>query len=291
MVKARVLGSALLVVTMMLATPERALPAAPAHVVVIVMENHEYSHIIGNPNAPYINSLASTFALATEYHAVSHPSLPNYLALTGGSTFGITEDCLRCHVAGDYLGDQMIAGSVPWTAYIENVYPDSTPPCRFREGKSHYDKAHNPWSYYDDLQNDPAQCVLVQPYETSFDPANMPEFAWITPNSIHDMHDGTVAEGDAWLAANVPPIIANMSGSDVLFLVWDEGTTDKGGGGHVVAIAAGPGAKMGFQDPTAYNHYGLLLTIEELLGLPCLRHACAAQAMTNMLSGTPPPSL
>jgi hypothetical protein len=288
LLKARALGSALLVV-LALPTPGRPAPAAPAHVVVIVMENREYSQIIGNPNAPYINTLAATYALATDYRAVSHPSLPNYLALTGGSTFGITEDCLRCDVAGDYLGDQMIATGTPWMAYIESVYPDSTPPCKFREGKANYDKSHNPWSYYDDLQNDAAQCVLVQPYEKSFDPANMPEFAWITPNTVHDMHDGSVARGDAWLAANVPPIIADMSGSDVLFLVWDEGSTDKGGGGHVVAIAAGPGAKMGFQDPTAYNHYGLLLTIEDLLGLPCLRKACEAQAMTNMLTGMLPP--
>jgi phosphatidylinositol-3-phosphatase len=100
-----------------------ARPAAgqPPHIAVIVMENHEYGDIVGSSSAPYINSLARRYALATGANAITHPSLPNYLALTGGSTFGIDSDCTECKVIATSIVDQLEHARLSWRAYMEDL--------------------------------------------------------------------------------------------------------------------------------------------------------------------------
>jgi len=84
------------------------------HVVLIVLENHSFETVIGNSEAPYLNSLANWWSLATGYSGVSHPSLPNYLAMIGGSTFGVTSDCTDCFVNAPSLPDRLdAAGKIP----------------------------------------------------------------------------------------------------------------------------------------------------------------------------------
>src|SRR5256884_9210037 len=104
--------------------PAAAAGTVPAfnHIFTIVMENHSYGQIIGSGSAPYINSLAAKYGLATNYFAVAHPSLPNYLALTGGSTFGITSDCTTCFVSAPNIAkDRVDASGRSWKAYMESM--------------------------------------------------------------------------------------------------------------------------------------------------------------------------
>src|SRR5438046_4949969 len=131
-------------------------PAVPSfsHVFVIVMENHEYGSIIGSSAAPYINSLASTYALATNYYGASHPSLPNYLALTAGSTFGIASDCTTCFVGATNIADQVEASGRSWKAYMESM------PSTCYAGDAYpYMQKHNPFIYYNAIRPNAARCA------------------------------------------------------------------------------------------------------------------------------------
>jgi hypothetical protein len=252
-------------------TPSPATAVPPGHVVVVIMENKDYSFVIGNPDAPYINALAGRYALATNDHANEHPSLPNYLDLTAGSDMGIHDDGESYVLSGPQLLSQLSSAGYSWAAYMESMPADATAPCSL-PSFGLYRKKHNPFSYWTWLQGNSGRCRRVKPF-SSLDPSAMERFVWITPNMCHSTHDCSLAIGDAWLRANLPPILQRMSGSDVLFLTWDEGTTAEGGG-HIVTIVAGPGAKRGFTDGTAYSHYSLLLTVEDLFGVACLRHTC-----------------
>jgi hypothetical protein len=247
------------------------------------MENKEYSSVIGNPDAPYINTLAGSYALATNDHANEHPSLPNYLELIAGSDMGIHDDGENHVLSGPQLVSQLSGAGYSWGAYMEGMPANDTPHCSF-PSSGLYRKKHNPFAYWQWLQGGGDRCRSVKPF-TSYEPSAMERFVWITPDMCHSMHDCSLRTGDGWLQANVPRILNQMSGSDVLFLTWDEGTTAEGGGGHIVTIAAGPGAKRGYTDGRAYSHYSLLLTIESLFGVACLRHACdpGVQPMMAML--------
>jgi phosphatidylinositol-3-phosphatase len=264
--------------------PSKSVSTAPAvaplsfsHVVVVVMENKEYGQVIGNPQAPYINALAARYGLATNYHAMAHPSLPNYLALIGGSTFGITSDCTDCAIDGTNLVDQLETAGISWKAYMEGL----PSPCFLGPSAGDYAKKHDPFLYFTDVANDPARCSKVVPLtELSSDISGgtLPRFAWITPNLCHDMHDCGVSVGDRFLSQLLPPILSALGPDGLLFLTWDEGTSDLGapsvkGGGHVATIVAGPHVQPGRQLAAEFGHYSILATIEGIWGLPLLRQA------------------
>lgn len=248
----------------------------PAHVAVLVMENQEFSEVIGNRAAPYINSLARRYALAANLYAVTHPSLPNYLALTGGSTFGIDRDCTDCAVRAPGLPDQLTQRRIPWKAYMEGL-PAS---CFTGASSGEYAKKHNPFAYYTTVSGT-RQCRNTVPLaQLAVDESGhrLPRFSWITPNLCHDMHDCDVSTGDRFLARLVPPLLAAMGRRGLLFLVWDEGSSDNGccrlaSGGHVVGIVAGGAAARRARLIKPVDHYSVLQTIEDLLGLPRLRGA------------------
>ena len=258
-------------------SPKARLAAgAPAHIAVIVMENEEYGDVIGSPSTPFINRLARTYGLATRAFAITHPSLPNYLALTGGSTFGIDSDCTDCSVPGAGLAGQLQARGIGWKAYME----DLPHPCFTGAGAGEYAKKHDPFVYYRHLR----ACGRVVPLTQlqADESANaLPTFTWITPNLCHDMHDCSPATGDRFLAALVPPLLRSLGRDGLLFLTWDEGSSDDGccrlaSGGHIATIVAGPGARRGARLHTPIDHYSLLQTVEDLLGLPRLGGAGCA---------------
>jgi phosphatidylinositol-3-phosphatase len=264
----------------------------PAHVAVIVMENEEFSDIIGASATPYINHLASRYALARSMFAISHPSLPNYLALTGGATFGITSDCTDCSVAVPGLAGQLLAAHVSWKAYME----DLPRPCFAGDGAAQYAKKHDPFVYYRPIVSHPASCAHVVPLTqlgTDERAHTLPRFTWITPNLCHDMHDCSPATGDRFLSHLVPPLLASLGRRGLLFLTWDEGTSNEGccrlaSGGHVVAIVAGPGARSGARLRTPSDHYSTLQAVEDLLGLARLRGAacpCTPSLQPLLLGG------
>jgi hypothetical protein len=256
-----------------------ARPAAgpPGHIAVIVMENHEYGDIVGSRSAPYINSLARRYALARGMYAITHPSLPNYLALTGGSTFGISSDCTDCSVRATSLVDQLAAAHLSWRAYLEGL-PHA---CFTGPSAGDYAKKHDPFAYYIRVTSDPARCANIVPLSrlaADERAGTLPRFMWISPNLCHDMHDCSVSTGDRFLAGLVPALLRALGPRGLLFLTWDEGSSDDGccrlaSGGHIVTIVAGGGARPRARLSTPTDHYSVLQTIEDLLGLRRLRGA------------------
>jgi hypothetical protein len=259
------------------ASGARARVARPSHVAVILMENHDYGDIIGSPTTPYINALAKRYALATQMHAITHPSLPNYLALTGGSTFGISSDCTDCTVRATSLVDQLEHAGISWKAYME----DLPSPCFTGAAAGEYAKKHDPFAYYTRIVDDPARCKHIVPLgQLNQDEraGALPAFIWITPNLCHDMHDCAPATGARFLSTLIPHLLRALGSSGVLFLTWDEGVTDSGccrlaSGGHIATIVAGAMARPGGRMRTPADHYSVLATIEDLFGLPRLRGA------------------
>jgi hypothetical protein len=246
-----------------------------SHVFIIVMENKEASQVVGNSSAPYLNSLAAQYARAANYYGVTHPSLPNYLALTGGSTFGIDSDCTDCFVDADNIASQLEAAGRSWKAYMESM-----PSACFLGSAAPYAQKHNPFIYYDDVRTDPARCNKIVPFDqlaADLQADQVPDYVWISPNLCNDMHDCSVGTGDQWLQAWVPRILASPAWKDkgVLFITFDEGDSDRGccagvAGGQVDTLVISPLAQPGFTSDVAYSHYSLLHTIEAAWGLPLL---------------------
>ena len=256
-----------------------------SHVFLIVMENEESTGIMGNNAAAYINTLATGHGLATQYFAVSHPSLPNYLALTAGSTFGIASDCTGCYVDATNIADQVESSGRSWKGYLESM-PSS---CYVGDAYPYMQK-HNPFIYYNDVRTNPARCAEhVVPFtQLSTDLVNgtVPNLAWITPNMCNDMHDCSIATGDAWLANVVPGILASSAfqNGGVLFITWDEGESSAGccgnaAGGQVATLVIAPNGVAGLRSTIAETHYSLLRTIEDAWGLSALGQAASAVAM------------
>lgn len=246
-----------------------ALPAASApppvprlaHVVVVVFENHEANAVLGSGDAPTFDRLAARYGTLTQYYAVTHPSLPNYLALVSGSTQGITDDCTSCVAPGTSIGTSLDKAHLTWGGYAEG-YPSSPL----------FAKKHMPFLYF------PSDASHVHPM-TAFRPKSPPAFAFIAPNLCNDAHDCSVQTADRWLARFVPPLLKLPR--TVVFVVFDEGTTDVRGGGHVAALALGAAIRRGVTSAQPASHYVLLRTVEDALGLPRL----GASAHVRPLAG------
>jgi hypothetical protein len=251
------------------------------HVIVVVFENQEVNDVLGASDAPTFNRLASRYATISNYTAVAHPSLPNYLALVSGSTQGIDSDCTDCVVNGRSLADTLAASRRTWKTYAEGL-----PRVGFTGASSgRYAKKHNPFVYF--RRNlTPARLQRVVPL-TRFLPdvrgRRLPAFSLIVPDLCHDMHDCGVSTGDTWLASFVKPILrGSILKNSVVFVVFDEGTSDVGGGGRVAALVLGPLVRPHAVSSAATNHYGLLRTIEAGLGLPLLGRSAGARPIVGI---------
>jgi hypothetical protein len=257
------------------------------------MENADFAEVIGSSQAPYANALARTYGLATRSYAIAHPSLPNYLALTSGSTHGVSSDCTECHVAAANIVDQLEAAHISWGAYLEDV----PAPCFRGAGAGGYAKKHNPFIYYDDIARSSARCHRLVGFgrlAADLRAGRLPTFSWITPNLCDDGHDCGVAAGDRFLARTVPPLLAELGPTGFLVVTWDEGGSGSGccgaaHGGHVATILAGPGVRRGARDAQPVDHYGVLGTIEQALALPALAGAAnpASGRLTPLLVTAP----
>jgi len=233
------------------------------------MENESYGSIIGSGSAPYINSLANTYGLATNYSAISHPSLPNYIALTSGSDQGITDD-------SDPSSHQLNVPSIfseLTGGTSRSLEQNMTSSCA-RGNAGEYAARHNPEAYYTNLGTD------CSSYDVPLGavPDLSARFTFVTPNLINDMHDGTIADGDNFLSSFVPALLATPQyqfGTTAIFVVWDEGS---GSSNQVPCLVISP-YTHGVKDATPYTHYSLLRTTEELLGLPLLGNAASANSM------------
>jgi hypothetical protein len=260
------------------------------HVAVIVMENHEYGQVIGQRHARWITRQAHRFGLASRFYAISHPTLPNYLAVTGGSTFGTNSDCTTCHVNKPSIASELDQAGVSWRAYMEDMPKPCYKPTSVQDEHGRYAKHHNPFFYYDSIRAGP-DCRKVVPYSRLRRDlsGNPPRFIWITPNLCHDMHDCSVAAGNRWLRRNVPDLVRGLGPKSAVFLTWDEGTSDRGccrgaaHGGHVPTIVLGSAARQHAVTREHLDHYGLLRTVEEALRVPLLGHSAHARTLAALL--------
>jgi hypothetical protein len=252
-----------------------SLPASSSsHVVVVVMENAEYGEVIGSADAPYVNGLARRYGLARNSHAITHPSLPNYLALTSGSTQGIESDCTSCEVSAPNIVDSLQAAQISWKAYME----DLPRPCFAGAQSGGYAKKHDPFAYYRDVIGDPSRCARIVGFgalAADLHAGSLPSFAWVSPNLCDDGHDCSLRTADRFLARTLPALIRELGPHGFLVLTWDEGTTDAGccgaaHGGRIATIVAGPDVRPGARSSAPVDHYGVLASIEYALGLPRL---------------------
>jgi hypothetical protein len=254
-----------------------------SHTVLIVLENRELSDVIGAPDAPYLNQLAAQGALAVNYHAITHPSLPNYLALVGGSTFGISEDCTDCLASGPNLATQLAAAGKSWRAYMGAM----PAPCFAGAEAGEYAKRHNPFMYFPSVTSDPSLCAHDVPeaqLRTDLADGRLPAFAWISPGLCDDAHSCTFGSADRYLHRAVPPLLGALGPDGLLAITFDEGTTDAGccggaAGGRIATVLLGPGVQKGARLHAAYSQYSLLATIEDRFGVARLRHARTAPAL------------
>jgi len=243
----------------------------PPHVFVIVMENKSYDQAL---SGEFTASLASKYGLATNYHAITHPSVPNYLAMTSGQTWAVTDDSFHVLPKRD-LGSQLTDAGVSWRAYMEGLGPagclDSPPP---------YDPGHNPFVFYG------GQCPpnVVPLNELGSDLAVEPsQFIWITPDDCHNTHSCPVSDGDAWLRETVHLIMSSNAWKTggILFITYDE---DDGSSqdNRILTLVVTPA--LGHRvSGVAYDHYSLLATIEDLLGVARLANATDARTMDDLV--------
>jgi hypothetical protein len=244
--------------------------AGAPHVMVIVEENHGYDEVIGNSQLPFINSLARQYGSAANWFDLSHPSLPNYLGLMSGSTWGSNSDSTPqdATYAGPSFVDELARGGIGWRAYIEDMPRACDLSDQF--GPGHYDVNHVPFLYFDSIRGDPARCGQVVPYgalSTDLSSGRAPPFMWVSPNLIHDMHDGTNAQADGWLGGLLQEVMGSpwWSQGGVVVLTWDESES----GEQIATIVVS--ARLRHATLTNRgDHYGTLRGLEELYGVGLL---------------------
>ena len=268
------------------ATAARPCVGAPApttwrHVIWIWFENKPASGVLGSPQAPYLDGLATGCASASDYHGVTHPSLPNYLAATSGSTHGVADDGPpSAHpLAGPSLFSQVADSGRQWRSY-EEAMPS---PCALASA-GRYAVKHNPAAYFTAIRRDCARWdVGLDQLSTDLAAHQLPAFALVTPDLCHDMHDCSVATGDAWLRDTLPALLASpeyADGSTAVLITWDE--ADGGLGNQVPLLVVAPSITPGTTIAGRLDHYALLHTTEQMLGLPPLGAAAGAPTIPGL---------
>jgi hypothetical protein len=290
------------------------------HIFEIVLENHSTGDIIGNANAPAINALAKQYGLATDYYGITHPSEPNYVAMVGGDFYGIQDDDaynLPDHTINQpSLAQQLEGAGLTWKAYEQSLPYAGFTGTTF--GNQLYRSKHNGFLNFAAVQNDPAEMQKNVPDTQLFvDLATnkVPNFSFIVPDQCHDMHgtsdcsdDATkVSAGDTYTSQVITAIMVSQTwreGNNAIVITFDEGDTDagccdagthdpnnldsgSGGGGQIVTIVITNHGPRGLQVSTPYNHYSLLLTVEDAFGLGCLANTCDSanvQPMTPLFA-------
>jgi hypothetical protein len=271
----------------------RAFPR-PARVAVFVLENRSYEQVIGSANAPYINGLARRGALATSYYAIAHPSLPNYIALTGGSVFGIKGDCVSCDVSARNIVEQLDATGRTWKAYFEDIDLRNRPG-PITEG---YNPYYNPFVFYEKVRgvdSNRDRVVGFTDLHRDLRSGRVPDLLWIAPGVRHDGHNSTLRAADRYASRLVPKLLRALGPRGVLYLTWDEGSRpdlrgmEGRGGGRIALIAAGGAARRHTRTAVRANHYALLRTLEAGFGLPPLAKAGARSTpvLRGLLKPTP----
>jgi phospholipase C len=278
------------------------------HVFVIMMENTGYNSLIGNANAPWINAAARKYGLATNYFGVTHPSQPNYIAATSGSTNGVADDS-DTTINVPNIVDQLEKHDKTWKAYMQS-YSLCTKPLDQACGDQLYERKHNPFVSFSDVQSSPARMskiVDLGQLNSDLAAGRVPNYVWISPDQCNDMHgrstagdcnyanvQGLISTGDKFLSNTVGSIMSSSAwkGNSQIFIMWDESDftgsgfggfgDDSGccdsvagqGGGHVVSLVISHSGDDGRTSHVAYNHYSMLRTIQDGWHLGCLAFTC-----------------
>jgi acid phosphatase len=234
-----------------------ALRGSKPPVVVIVLENHEYGSIVGSRRARYLKVFARGGTMFTHFHALHHPSLPNYLEMTSGQSSGCRSDgCSKARFRANNLFAQLGHHHVRWEAWMESMGSRCG---MYSHGR--YASWHNPVPYYRNLM--PRICRRRDvPYPKHL-PRYLPRFVFAVPNLCHDMHDCSIAKGNKWLRHHVPPLLHHGA---VVIITFDEGVTTVGGGGHIYTAMRGPGVPHR-RDAHRYSHRSLLAGLERRFGV------------------------
>ncbi len=240
------------------------------HIVLILLENRDYSTVVDGSQMPHLKALAQQNVLLTNYFAVSHPSLPNYMALVSGSTDGIKSDCTTCFVNQPNLADELDASGHTWKTYQE----DMPSPCFIGDSKPYVQK-HDPFIYFDSIRLNASVCdksvVPLTTLDSDLAANRLPDFSLIMPNYCNSGHSCPAETADNWVLDMVNKLQASpaLGKKSLIIITFDEGSESSrasccglsGGGGQVATVLISPLAKRGFQDSTPYSHYSLLKTI------------------------------
>jgi len=274
----------------------------PTKVFVILLENHDWSDIVGSSSAPYINSLLPTAAHATQYYNPpgNHPSEPNYLWLEAGTNFGIADDndpVINSQSTTSHLVTQLENAGHTWKSYQEDI-PGTDCPLVWYD---HYGPKHNPMIFFQDVTNGnsstSARCIAhVRPtteLATDLAANNVADYNFITPDTCNDMHspcaplNDPIKQGDVWLSTNIPILMASnaMMNGGVILITFDESENNDG---PIGMIALGKHVKPGYAGSVHYTHSSTLRTVQEIFGLsPFLGDAANATDLADLFSTLP----
>lgn len=243
----------------------------PDHIVIVVEENKSFTQIIGNKDAAFINALARRGALFTNSYGVTHPSQPNYLALFSGTTHGIGSNACPLNLAGDNLASALIARNLSFVSYSESMPETGYEGCMYGA----YMRKHNPAANWKEL------AAFNQPFSAfPQDYAKLPTVALVMPDQLNDMHDGSIAQGDAWLRMHMEQYAQwALTHNSLLIVTWDE--DDGSQGNHVATILVGELIKPG-NSSQRINHYSLLRMLSDMYGLPLLGESAAQNPITGI---------
>lgn len=254
------------------------------HVVVVVEENHSYSSVIGNSAMPYLNSLASHYALAKQYYANTHPSMGNYFEMTAGQVIS-NNDGFTSTVKADNVVRHMLSAARTWKSYAEGL-----PSVGYIGGDTgSYIEHHNPFSYFSDVRDSSVERLNLVPashFLSDVSNNRLPQFSFLVPDNADNAHNGTLAQADSWLKEHIAPLLSSAAFQQdgILIIVFDESfeSDTAHGGGHVATIVAGPKVKRGYKSTLLYQHPSLVKTILEALGVGSYPGAAAsAPAMSD----------
>jgi phosphatidylinositol-3-phosphatase len=261
--------------------PRVALAAAalpqPSHVVIVVEENRSEGNIIGGRSAPFINALAAGGANMAQSFAEAHPSEPNYLALFAGSTLGVTKD--SCPVDGGAtpnLASELLAAGLTFVGYAEGLPAAGSTVCS--AGK--YARKHVPWANFSNVP--PASSLPFSAFPMG-NYASLPTVSFVIPNNDDNMHDGSIAQGDAWLSRELSGY-ANwaVANNSLLIVTWDE--DDGGPRNQIPTVIYGAHVQPGTYNEQI-NHYSVLSTLEQMYGLPKTGYAAGAAPIATIWAG------
>lgn len=275
-----------------------------SHVWIITEENHSYEDVVGSPDMPYYNQLIQKYALATQFYADQHSSLPALMWLVAGAPVEPNNDTTSCQHSDDNIVRELLKHGYSWRSYQENM-PYAGYQGLYGGTNNDYYRRHNPLIDFTDVCPGTGQDTNSVPFTqmaTDFANGRTVNYAYITPSADEDAHSGTLQAADQWLQANVPAILARPEfqpgGDGILFIAWDEGdlgtdnrcsaTVSQGCGGRTATLVIGPGVKSGYLSTTTYHNENILATVCATMGLStCPGAAQTAAPMADFFTTGP----